>query len=74
MTISLEEELDVTNNRLAELEKNIMIIQDSILTLAEQVKESQRYIIKLAHNQSIVTKRISQWPFIAVPSNEGDEV
>lgn len=66
MTISLEEELDVTNNRLAELEKNIMIIQDSILTLAEQVKESQRYIIKLAHNQSIVTKRISQWPFIEI--------
>lgn len=74
MTISLEEELDVTNNKIAELEKNMLIMQENILTLADQIKESQNYIIKLAHNQAKVTKRISQWPFIAVPSNEGDEV
>lgn len=71
---SLEEELDVTNNKILELEKNLAIAQENILTLADQIKESQRFIIKLAQNQSQVTKRITQWPFIAVPSNEGDEV
>lgn len=71
---SLEDELDVTNSKILELEKNLAIAQENILTLADQIKESQRYIIKLAQNQAQVTKRISQWPFIAVPSNEGDEV
>lgn len=70
----LEEDLELNNNKIAQLEKNLLIAQDNILTLAEQVKESQKYIVKLMQNQSILTKRISQWPFIAVSSNEGDEV
>lgn len=70
----LEEDLELNNNKIAQLEKNLLIAQDNILTLAEQVKESQKYIVKLMQNQSILTKRISQWPFLAVSSNEGDEV
>lgn len=66
----LEEELDITNSKIVEIEKNMAIMQDNIYTISEQIKEVQRYLIMLAKNQSEVTKKVSQWPFIAVPSNE----
>ena len=55
---SLEQDLDVTNGRMIELEKDLAIMQDNLQTLFEQVKETQKYIIKLAHNQSHMNKRI----------------
>jgi len=63
---SLEQDLDITNGRMIELEKDLAIMQDNLQTLFEQVKETQKYIIKLAHNQAHMTKRISSWPYIAV--------
>ena len=63
---SLEQDLDVTNGRMIELEKDLAIMQDNLQTLFEQVKETQKYIIKLAQNQAHMTKRISSWPYIAV--------
>ena len=63
---SLEQDLDMTNGRIIELEKDLAITQDNLQTLFEQVKETQKYIIKLAHNQAHMTKRISSWPYIAV--------
>ncbi len=38
--------------------------------LSEQIKETQRYLIKLAHNQSEIAKRVSTWPFIAVDTRD----
>jgi len=70
---SLEQDLDVTNGRMIELEKDLAIMQDNLQTLFEQVKETQKYIIKLAHNQAHMTKRISSWPYIAVEKyDDGD--
>lgn len=69
----LEEQLDLTKNRIIELEKSITLMHENIVQLAEQIKETQRFIIKMAQNQAEMTKRISQWPYIAVPSNRGDE-
>jgi len=63
---SLEQDLDINNGRMIELEKDLAIMQDNLQTLFEQVKETQKYIIKLAHNQAHMTKRISSWPYIAV--------
>lgn len=68
---SLEQDLDVTNGRMIELEKDLAIMQDNLQTLFEQVKETQKYIIKLAHNQAHMTKRISSWPYIAVEKFDG---
>lgn len=68
----LEEELDLTNLKIVEIEKNIAIMQGNIHTLSEQIKEVQKYLIMLAKNQNEVTKKLSQWPFIAVPTKEGD--
>lgn len=63
---SLEEDLDITSSRITELEKEVIHLKESVFTLYEQLKESQKYIIRLAHNQSQMTKRIATWPFIGV--------
>lgn len=68
-----EEQLDLTKQRITELEKNISILQENITTLAEEMKQTQYFLMKLAKNQSEISKRISQWPYINVLRNEGEE-
>lgn len=67
-----EEQLDLSEARITEIEKSICIMQDSMTELSEHIRETQRYLIKLAHHQSEITKRISSWPFIAVDSNRDE--
>ena len=67
-----EEQLDLSESRITEIEKSICIMQDSMTELSEHIRETQRYLIKLAHHQSEITKRISAWPFIAVNSNRDE--
>ena len=67
-----EEQLDLSDDRITEIEKSICIMQDSMTELSEHIRETQRYLIKLAHHQSEITKRISAWPFIAVDSNRDE--
>ena len=67
-----EEQLDLSEARITEIEKSICIMQDSMTELSEHIRETQRYLIKLAHHQSEITKRISAWPFIAVDSNRDE--
>jgi len=70
----LEESLDITKQKIINIEKDIAIVQDQISALTESLKETQRYLIKLAVNQQQLTKRISQWPYIVVPSREEDSL
>ena len=70
MSQSLEQELDVLLGRMTEIEKNLIIIQENQMTLADQIKETQKFLVKLAKNQSDITKRVTQWPFIAVEPRE----
>lgn len=67
-----EEQLDLTETRITEIEKTICILQDNLTQVSEHIRETQRYLIKLAHHQSEITKRISAWPFIAVDSNRDE--
>ena len=67
-----EEQLDLSESRITEIEKSICIMQDSMTELSEHIRETQRYLIKLAHHQSEITKRISAWPFIAVNSSRDE--
>ena len=67
-----EDQLDLSVSRMMEIEKSICIMQDSMTELSEHIRETQRYLIKLAHHQSEITKRISAWPFIAVDSNRDE--
>jgi hypothetical protein len=52
------------------MEKGIVILQENQMTLAEQLKETQKYLVKMAKNQSEISKRLSAWPFIAVERGE----
>lgn len=68
-----EEQLDQTNNRIIELEKNIAVMHENLLTVADQIKETQVFLIKMARNQAEMSKRLSMWPYIAVSLNEEDD-
>lgn len=69
-----DEQLDLTKNRITELEKNLSILQEHMTTIAEEIKQTQYFIMKLAKNQSEITKRVSHWPYLAVShKDEGDE-
>ena len=70
MSQSLEQELDIVLGRMLEMEKNIVILQENQMTMADQLKETQKYLIKIAKNQSEISKRIVQWPYIAVEPRE----
>ena len=67
-----EDQLDLSESRMMEIEKSICILQGNVMELSEHIRETQRYLIKLAHHQSEITKRISTWPFIAVNSNRDE--
>lgn len=67
-----EELLDTTNARITEIEKSICVLQDNITHVSEHIRETQKYLIKLAHHQSEIAKRISSWPFIAVDSSRDE--
>lgn len=73
MQQSLEQDLDIVSGRIAEIEKSLVICQDNMMVLANQIKETQYFLIKLAKNQHDITKRVTQWPFIAVDSKMGDD-
>lgn len=68
-----EEELDLTNNKIRNLEINIAELQDSVSELAVELKTTQQFLIKLAHNQAEITKRVTLWPYIAVPEDRDSE-
>lgn len=68
--MTYSEDSVMIEGRLIELEKQIASLQDTSLMLSEQIKETQRYLIKLAHNQSEIAKRVSTWPFIAVDTRD----
>lgn len=73
MENSLEQDLDVMTGRLADIEKNLVVIQENITVLSYQIKETQQFLIKLAKNQHDITKRVTHWPFIAVPEGGSEE-
>lgn len=65
-----EEELDMTNSRIIEIEKNLALLQVQVEMLHEQIKETQKFLLKLAFNQKEVTKKVTQWPYVAVYREE----
>lgn len=66
MTEYYEEQLELAKNKITGLEKQVVLLQDSVYNMSEQIKDTQRYLIKLAHNQSEIAKHVSSWPFVAV--------
>lgn len=65
-----DEQLDLTKARILQLEKELAVQHEVLSTTVDQLKETQRFLLKLAHNQAEISKRISAWPFISVRARD----
>lgn len=66
----LDDELDVTTQKINNLEKELDITRHLLEETILSLKETQRYLMKLAYSQSDLAKRVSTWPFIPVPEKD----
>ena len=69
----LDDELDMNSQKIQQLEKELESTRIIVQSTIESLKETQRYLMKLAYNQSEITKRVSQWPYIVVDSSKADD-
>lgn len=71
--ISLEEYENLIT-KMDNLEKEVIDIHERYLTVAETLREMQRYMVKMAQNQAQIAGQISRWPYIVVektPTSKG---
>lgn len=66
-------ELDINTRKIKELEKELYVTRELLTNCIDSLKETQRFIMKLAYNQSEITKRVSSWPYIVVSSEKDDD-
>jgi len=67
---SLDEELVDSNKKIKKLEENIAILQDILVQQQTAITETQRYLIKVAHGQKEITKRMLSWPYVKVQTKK----
>jgi hypothetical protein len=59
-------ESDYLEKKLARLESEVTDIHERYLTVAETIRETHRYLIKLAQNQAQIADQLARWPYIVV--------
>ena len=64
-----EKDSEKIEGRMSEMEKNLAIAQENLYVLNSQIKDTQKVLIKLAKIQNEMSKRVVQWPFIAVDAD-----
>lgn len=69
----LEEELDINSQKIKRLEQELEVTREMISQTIESLKDTQRYLMKIAYNQAEITKKISKWPYIVVDSTNRDD-
>ena len=62
--------LEKNSEKINELEKNLAIAQENIYVLSSQIKDTQKVLTKMAHIQNEMSKRLVQWPYIAVDADQ----
>ena len=74
----LDHDLDLQSQRMKTLEEMVAQLQEQNVAMQEQItslmfsmRDTQRYLIKLAQNQQDITKRVSMWPYLTI-SNEDE--
>jgi len=72
-----ETELNLDQLKIEQLQIEIEKLNEQIDALinnfnkyGESLKDTQRYLIKLARNQQELTKRITSWPYIVVDNQD----
>ena len=71
---SLDAELVQSNKKIKKLEENITMLQEVISQQQETMLETQRYLIKLAHGQQELSKRVLSWPYVRVMTKKTKDV
>jgi TolA-binding protein len=71
---STEDELTTSNKRIKSLEENISRMQELLVRQQESITETQRYLIKVAHGQQELSKRVLSWPFVKIPAKKTKDV
>jgi hypothetical protein len=71
---SLDAELVQSNKKIKKLEENITMLQEIISQQQETMLETQRYLIKLAHGQQELSKRVLSWPYVRVMTKKTKDV
>lgn len=64
-----EKDSEKIEGRMSEMEKNLAIAQENLYVLNSQIKDTQKVLIKLAKIQNEMSKRLVQWPYIAVDAD-----
>jgi hypothetical protein len=67
-------ELDISRNRIKKLEEHITMMQELLSHQQESITETQRYLIKVAHGQKELSKRVLSWPFVKVQTKKTRDV
>jgi len=65
----MSENLEKNSEKINELEKNLAIAQENIYVLSSQIKDTQKVLTKMAQVQNEMSRRMVQWPFIAVDAD-----
>jgi chaperonin cofactor prefoldin len=60
------EDFERLETKIDTLEKEVIDIHERYLTVAETIREMQKYMVKIAQHQAIIADQISRWPYIAV--------
>jgi|688.fasta_scaffold2137190_2 hypothetical protein len=64
------ENFDLQKQKIAYLEKEVIKLQDDLSLVVASVREVQKYLIRLAHNQAVVSEQVAAWPYVKIPVPE----
>lgn len=56
------------------LEKYVHELQESVVSLSESLRDTQRYLIRLAQNQAVTAKQVATWPYVVVNDNTTNNI
>ena len=72
---SLEQDLldDINAQKIQNLEQELHMTQELLHNAIDSLKQTQRYLMKLAYNQSEISRRVASWPYIVVSSDGGND-
>jgi hypothetical protein len=68
--MQFSEEFDLQKQKIAYLEKEVIKLQDENSLIVASVREVQKYLIRLAQNQAVVSEQVASWPYVTVPTRE----
>lgn len=60
------EEYDFYIQKIKAMDEDILLIKENISIITDSLRETQKYLVKLAANQAELSRRLATWPFLTV--------